>query len=78
MQKALSECYTGEAINNMEFLESIFHHPNFVAAKLHTRFIPDHYPSGFHGDFVTEEYIKLFIFATLCVHLENEERYYNK
>ncbi|MFT4314445.1 MAG: biotin carboxylase N-terminal domain-containing protein [Wolbachia pipientis] len=78
MQKALSECYIGEVINNIEFLESIFHHPNFIAAKLHTRFIPDHYPSGFHGDFITEEYIKIFIFIALYVHLENEGRYYSK
>ncbi|WP_264339386.1 MULTISPECIES: acetyl-CoA carboxylase biotin carboxylase subunit [unclassified Wolbachia] len=78
MQKALSECYIEGVTNNIEFLESIFHHPNFIAAKLHTRFIPDHYPSGFHGDFITEEYIKIFIFTTLYVHLENEERYYHK
>uniref|UniRef100_A0A3B0IWU9 propionyl-CoA carboxylase n=1 Tax=Wolbachia endosymbiont of Aleurodicus floccissimus TaxID=2152762 RepID=A0A3B0IWU9_9RICK len=78
MQKALSECYIGEVINNIEFLESIFHHPNFIAAKLHTRFIPDHYPSGFQGDFITEEYIKIFIFTALYVHLENEGRYYSK
>ncbi|OWZ24907.1 ATP-binding protein [Wolbachia endosymbiont of Wuchereria bancrofti] len=78
MQKALSECYIGGVTNNIEFLESIFHHPNFVAAKLHTRFTPDHYPSGFHGDFVTEEYIKIFIFAGLYVHLENKEKYYDK
>ncbi|CCE77750.1 MULTISPECIES: ATP-binding protein [Wolbachia] len=78
MQKALSECYIGEVINNIEFLESIFHNPNFIAAKLHTRFIPNHYPSGFQGDFITEEYIKIFIFTALYVHLENEERYYSK
>ncbi|MGL9758481.1 MAG: acetyl-CoA carboxylase biotin carboxylase subunit [Wolbachia sp.] len=78
MQKALSECYIEGVTNNIEFLESIFHHPNFVAAKLHTRFIPDHYPSGFQGDFITEEYIKIFTFAALYVHLENEERYYHK
>ncbi|MDR0288882.1 MAG: ATP-grasp domain-containing protein [Rickettsiales bacterium] len=78
MQKALSGCYIGGVTNNIEFLESIFHHPNFVAAKLHTRFIPDHYPSGFHGDFITEEYIKIFIFAALYVHLGNKEKYYNK
>nr|CAH7769146.1 unnamed protein product [Callosobruchus chinensis] len=78
MQKALSECYIGEVTNNIEFLESIFHHPNFVAAKLHTRFIPDHYFGGFQGDFITEEYIKIFIFTALYVHLENEERYYHK
>lgn len=78
MQKALSECYIGEVINNIEFLESIFHHPNFIAAKLHTRFIPDHYPSGFQGDFITEEYIKIFIFIALYVHLENEGKYYSK
>ncbi|WP_353276758.1 biotin carboxylase N-terminal domain-containing protein [Wolbachia endosymbiont (group B) of Villa cingulata] len=78
MQKALSECYIGEVINNIEFLESIFHNPNFIAAKLHTRFIPDHYPSGFQGDFITEEYIKIFIFIALYVHLENEGKYYSK
>ncbi|WP_341813521.1 biotin carboxylase N-terminal domain-containing protein [Wolbachia endosymbiont (group B) of Germaria angustata] len=78
MQKALSECYIGEVINNIEFLESIFHNPNFIAAKLHTRFIPNHYPSRFQGDFITEEYIKIFIFTALYVHLENEERYYSK
>ncbi|AGJ98748.1 Propionyl-CoA carboxylase, alpha subunit [Wolbachia endosymbiont of Drosophila simulans wNo] len=78
MQKALSECYIGEVINNIEFLESIFHNLNFIAAKLHTRFIPDHYPSGFQGDFITEEYIKIFIFIALYVHLENEEKYYSK
>ncbi|WP_419214620.1 biotin carboxylase N-terminal domain-containing protein [Wolbachia endosymbiont of Rhagoletis cingulata] len=78
MQKALSECYIGEVINNIEFLESIFHHPNFVAAKLHTKFIPNHYPGGFQGDFITEEYIKIFIFTALYVHLENEGRYYSK
>ncbi|RDD35208.1 Acetyl-/propionyl-coenzyme A carboxylase alpha chain [Wolbachia endosymbiont of Cylisticus convexus] len=78
MQKALSECYIEGVTNNIEFLESIFHHPNFIAAKLHTRFIPDHYPSGFQGNFITEEYIKIFIFAALYVHLENEVRYYNK
>ncbi|WP_353279674.1 biotin carboxylase N-terminal domain-containing protein [Wolbachia endosymbiont (group B) of Xanthorhoe designata] len=78
MQKALSKCYIGEVINNIEFLESIFHNPNFIAAKLHTRFIPDHYPSGFQGDFITEEYIKIFIFIALYVHLENEEKYYSK
>ncbi|WP_250295776.1 acetyl-CoA carboxylase biotin carboxylase subunit [Wolbachia endosymbiont of Oedothorax gibbosus] len=78
MQKALSECYIEGVTNNIEFLESIFHHPNFVAAKLHTRFIPDHYPSGFHGDFVTEEYIKVFIFVSLYVYLENEEKYHHK
>ncbi|UIP92227.1 ATP-grasp domain-containing protein [Wolbachia endosymbiont of Anopheles demeilloni] len=78
MQKALSECYIGEVINNIEFLESIFHNPNFIAAKLHTRFIPDHYPSGFQGDFITEEYIKIFIFIALYVHLENEGKYYIK
>ncbi len=78
MQKALSECYIEGVTNNIEFLESIFHHPNFIAAKLHTRFIPDHYLSGFHGDFVTEEYIKIFIFTALYVHLENEERYHHK
>ncbi|WP_353282951.1 acetyl-CoA carboxylase biotin carboxylase subunit [Wolbachia endosymbiont (group A) of Pogonocherus hispidulus] len=78
MQKALSECYIEGVTNNIEFLESIFHHPNFIAAKLHTRFIPDHYPSGFHDDFVTEEYIKIFIFTALYVHLENEEKYHNQ
>lgn len=78
MQKALSECYIEGVTNNIEFLESIFHHPNFIAAKLHTRFIPNHYPSGFQGDFITEEYIKIFIFTALYVHLENEERYYSK
>ncbi|MGL9717104.1 MAG: acetyl-CoA carboxylase biotin carboxylase subunit [Wolbachia sp.] len=78
MQKALSECYIGGVTNNIKFLESIFYHPNFVAAKLHTRFIPDHYPSGFQGDFVTEGYIKVFIFAALYVHLKNEEKYYRK
>lgn len=78
MQKALSECYIEGVTNNIEFLESIFHHPNFIAAKLHTRFIPDHYPSGFHGDFVTEEYIKVFIFVSLYVYLENEEKYHNQ
>ncbi|NUY39182.1 ATP-grasp domain-containing protein [Wolbachia endosymbiont of Litomosoides brasiliensis] len=78
MQKALSECYIGGVTSNIEFLESIFHHPNFIAAKLHTRFIPEYYPSGFHGDFVTEEYIKMFIFAGLYVHLEGKERYYGK
>ncbi|WP_425384257.1 biotin carboxylase N-terminal domain-containing protein [Wolbachia endosymbiont (group B) of Eupithecia inturbata] len=78
MQKALSECYIGEVINNIEFLESIFHNPNFIAAKLHTRFIPDHYPSGFQGDFITEEYIKIFIFTALYIHLENEGKYYSK
>ncbi|WP_264375027.1 MULTISPECIES: acetyl-CoA carboxylase biotin carboxylase subunit [unclassified Wolbachia] len=78
MQKALSECYIEGVTNNIEFLESIFHHPNFIAAKLHTRFIPDHYPSGFQGDFITEEYIKIFIFAALYVHLENEGKYYSK
>ncbi|MGL9732714.1 MAG: biotin carboxylase N-terminal domain-containing protein [Wolbachia sp.] len=78
MQIALSEYYIGGVINNIEFLESIFHHPNFIAAKLHTRFILDHYPNGFHGDFITEEYIKIFIFAVLYVYLENEKRYYNK
>jgi len=36
MQKALSECYIGEVINNIEFLESIFHNPNFIAARSHT------------------------------------------
>ncbi|WP_425386448.1 acetyl-CoA carboxylase biotin carboxylase subunit [Wolbachia endosymbiont (group A) of Barypeithes pellucidus] len=78
MQKALSECYIEGVTNNIEFLESIFHHPNFIAAKLHTRFIPNHYPSGFHGDFVTEEYIKVFIFVSLYVYLENEEKYHYK
>ncbi|WP_264707777.1 acetyl-CoA carboxylase biotin carboxylase subunit [Wolbachia endosymbiont (group B) of Agriphila straminella] len=78
MQKALSECYIEGVTNNIEFIESIFHHPNFIAAKLHTRFIPDHYPSGFQGDFITEEYIKIFIFAALYVHLENEGKYYSK
>ncbi|MGL9757279.1 MAG: acetyl-CoA carboxylase biotin carboxylase subunit [Wolbachia sp.] len=78
MQKALSECYIGEVTNNIEFLESIFHHPNFIAAKLHTRFIPNHYPGGFQVDFITEEYIKIFIFTALYVHLENEGKYYSK
>ncbi len=78
MQKALSECYIGEVINNIEFLESIFHNPNFIAAKLHTRFIPNHYPGGFQGDLITEEYIKIFIFTALYVHLENEGKYYSK
>lgn len=78
MQKALSECYIEGVTNNIEFLESIFHHPNFIAAKLHTRFIPDHYPSGFQGDLITEEYIKIFIFTALYVHLENEGKYYSK
>lgn len=35
MQKALSECYIEGVTNNIEFLESIFHHPNFIAGKLH-------------------------------------------
>ncbi|WFW29885.1 MAG: ATP-grasp domain-containing protein [Wolbachia endosymbiont of Menacanthus eurysternus] len=78
MQKALSECYIVGVINNIDFLESIFYHPNFVAAKLNTRFIPDYYPNGFHGDFLTEEYIKIFIFTALYVHLENKEKYYSK
>lgn len=78
MQKALSECYIGEVTNNIEFLESIFHNPNFIAAKLHTRFIPNHYPGGFQGDLITEEYIKIFIFTALYVHLENEGKYYSK
>lgn len=67
MQKVLSECYIEGVTNNIELLESIFHYPNFIAAKLHTRFIPDHYPSGFHGDFVTEEYIIIVIFTALYV-----------
>ncbi|WP_265042052.1 acetyl-CoA carboxylase biotin carboxylase subunit [Wolbachia endosymbiont (group B) of Melanostoma mellinum] len=78
MQKALSECYIEGVTNNIEFLESIFHNPNFIAAKLHTRFIPDHYPGGFQGDLITEEYIKIFIFTALYVHLENEGKYYSK
>ncbi|WP_341808866.1 acetyl-CoA carboxylase biotin carboxylase subunit [Wolbachia endosymbiont (group E) of Neria commutata] len=75
MQKALSECYIEEVTNNIEFLESIFHHPNFIAGKLHTRFIPDFYPDGFHGDFVTEEYVKISILISLYVYLENEEKH---
>ncbi|WP_168464399.1 acetyl-CoA carboxylase biotin carboxylase subunit [Wolbachia endosymbiont of Ctenocephalides felis wCfeT] len=78
MQKALSECYIEGVTNNIEFLESIFHNPNFIAAKLHTKFIPDHYPNGFHGDFVAEEYIRIFIFAALYTHLERENRYCSK
>jgi propionyl-CoA carboxylase alpha chain len=78
MQKALSECYIGGVTNNIEFLESIFHHPNFIAGKLHTRFIPDFYPDGFHGDFVSEEYIKISILVSLYVHLENEEKHFAK
>ncbi|BET34089.1 biotin carboxylase N-terminal domain-containing protein [Wolbachia pipientis] len=78
MQKALSKCYIEGVTNNIEFLESIFHNPNFIAAKLHTRFIPNHYPGGFQGDLITEEYIKIFIFTALYVHLENEGKYYSK
>ncbi|MDG7056523.1 MAG: ATP-grasp domain-containing protein [Wolbachia endosymbiont of Meromenopon meropis] len=78
MQKALSEYYINGVTNNIEFLESIFHHPSFIAAKLHTKFIADHYQNRFCGDFITEEYIKIFIFAMLYVHLRNEEKYYNK
>ncbi|WP_246214302.1 ATP-binding protein [Wolbachia endosymbiont of Cruorifilaria tuberocauda] len=78
MQEALSECYIEGVANNIEFLESIFHHPSFVAAKLYTRFISDYYPNGFYGDFVTEEYIKMFIFTALYVYLENEEKCYYK
>jgi len=75
MQKALSECYIDGVTNNIEFLESIFHHPNFIAGKLNTRFILDFYPNGFHGDFVTEEYVKTSILVALYIHLENEQKY---
>ena len=78
MQKALSECYIDGVTNNIEFLESIFHHPDFIAAKLYTGFIPNHYPSGFQGDFIAEEYIKIFIFVALYVYLENEQKYCSK
>ncbi|MDN5247526.1 MAG: biotin carboxylase N-terminal domain-containing protein [Wolbachia endosymbiont of Tyrophagus putrescentiae] len=78
MQKALSECYIGGITNNIEFLESIFHHPDFIAGKLHTKFIPDFYPNGFHGDPVTEEYMKISILVALYVHLENEQKYSDK
>jgi propionyl-CoA carboxylase alpha chain len=75
MQKALSECYVGGIINNIDFLESIFHHPSFIAGELNTRFISDFYPDGFNGDFVTEESIKIFIFASLYIYLESECKY---
>lgn len=75
MQKALSECYIDGVINNIEFLESIFHHPNFIAGKINTRFILDFYPNGFHGDFVTEEYVKTSILVALYIHLKNEQKY---
>ncbi|WCR54212.1 MAG: Acetyl-/propionyl-coenzyme A carboxylase alpha chain [Wolbachia endosymbiont of Ctenocephalides orientis wCori] len=78
MQKALSECYIEGVTNNIEFLESIFHHPDFIAAKIYTGFIPSHYPSGFHGDFIAEEYIKIFIFSSLYVCLESEKKYCDK
>ncbi|MDD9332061.1 MAG: biotin carboxylase N-terminal domain-containing protein [Wolbachia sp.] len=78
MQKALSECYIGGVMNNIEFLESIFHHPNFIAGELHTRFIPNFYHNGFHGDFVTEECVKISILVSLYAYLENEQGHYNK
>jgi len=77
MQKALSECYIDGVTNNIEFLESIFHHPNFITGKLNTRFILDFYPNGFHGDFVTEEYVKTSILVALYIHLRNEQKYCN-
>ncbi|UWI83420.1 ATP-binding protein [Wolbachia endosymbiont of Howardula sp.] len=76
MQKALSEFYIEGIMSNIEFLESIFRHPHFIASNINTRFIVDYYPSGFHGDYLTEEYIKIFIFTALYVHIKNEVQHY--
>lgn len=78
MQKALSQFYIGGVTNNIEFLESIFHHPSFIAGNLNTRFVTYFYPDGFYGDFVTEEYIKISIFVSLYVYLKDETQYYNE
>lgn len=74
MQQALSESYVGGIANNIEFLESIFHSPAFIAAKLHTSFISQSYPSGFYSDVLTEESIQIFIFVSLYIYLSNEYR----
>ncbi|GHM58751.1 MAG: propionyl-CoA carboxylase subunit alpha [Candidatus Mesenet longicola] len=74
MQQALSESYVGGITNNIEFLESIFHQPAFIAAKLHTGFISEFYSNGFHSDILTEESIQIFIFISLYIYLSNEYR----
>lgn len=74
MQQALSESYVGGTANNIDFLESIFHHPAFIAAKLHTGFISESYPNGFYSDTLTEESVQIFIFASLYLYLSNEYR----
>ena len=76
MQKALSEYYIGGIANNIEFLESIFHHTSFIAGDIHTKFVSYFYSRGFHGDFVTAECIKMCILATLYIHLESEYIFY--
>ncbi len=76
MQKALSEFYIEGIENNIEFLESIFHHQDFIAADIHTKFIPDFYSRGFQGDYVTEEYVKISILASLYIYFEDEHSHH--
>ena len=55
MQTALDE-YTilNGVTNNISFLQSIFRNSNFRQGKYSTKFIPQEYPTGFHGVVLSE------------------------
>jgi propionyl-CoA carboxylase alpha chain len=68
MEKALDQYFIHGLVNNIPFLRSVYRNANFRAGKYGTGFIPQEYPTGFHGVELSKQETNHLITAAVAMH----------
>jgi len=69
MSRALGEYSILGIAHNMSFLQSMMQHPKFIKGDITTTFIEEEYPEGFLGEEITSEITRVFIAASIHIHM---------
>lgn len=73
MEKALDEYVVQGLTSNLCFLRSVMRNEKFRSGKYSTKFIPEEYPTGFHGEKLTVDEKKQMLAVATSLYLAVQE-----
>ncbi len=77
MRQALSSYIIEGVITNLDFLEAVMYHENFVSGDITTNFIKEFFPKGFKSRELTDEHRADFISVSMYIYICSELSKYN-
>jgi propionyl-CoA carboxylase alpha chain len=55
--------------HNINFVRSLYSHPQFISGNISTKFIPTYYPDGFKGHVLTEKETRTLVGSAVLTHI---------